>query len=177
MSVKGLNRSYNFVSKDKQKKFEEQTNMFYKIVHTSLFNRSTQALILLYQVHSASGENIPDRYYRALYERLFAPDLQHASKLSMFLNLLYRSVNSDQNTTRVYAFIKRALQICPQSKPSLICGILFLISEIIRNRPKLWTCVQQPEESIIDNSNVYDPFKREPQFSNANESCLWELVC
>ena len=158
--------------------------MFYQLVHSSIFNRSTQSLMLLFQVHKTS-QNVPDRYYRALYERLTAPDLHHASKISMFLNLLYRSVNGDSNTTRVYAFLKRSLQVCSLAKPSLICGILYLVSEVIKNRPKLWTCIQQPEEASsvevaagddTPHQGEYDPFKREPQYSRADESCLWEIV-
>lgn len=175
----GLNRSYPFVSAKKQEEFEEQTNMFYRITHTSVFNRSTQALILLFQIHSASGQ-APDRYYRALYDRLLAPDLHNSSKLSMFLNLLFRSVNADNNESRVFAFIKRILQVGAQAKPSLVCGMLFLISEIIKRHPKLWTAIQQPEErpsGTDEKDSLYQPFKRDPQYSNANESCFWELVC
>lgn len=37
---------------------------------------------------------------------------------------------------------------------------------------------EKPDEKKIENSkrNVYDGLKREPLFSNADQSCLWELV-
>ena len=175
----GLNRSYPFISAKKQEDFTAQTDVLYKIVHTSAFNRSTQTLMLLFQMHAST--DVPDRYYRALYDRLLAPDLHHASKVSMFLNLLFRSVNRDGNITRVNAFLKRILQICSHSKPSLICGMLYLVSEVIKNRPKLRTCIQQPEEaSLVATENGEDSYyngqMREPQFSRAEESCLWEIV-
>ena len=96
----------------------------------------------------------------------------------MFLNLLFRSVNRDSNVSRVYAFLKRSLQICSHSKPSLICGILYLVSEVIKNRPKLRTCIQQPEEAglAVAENSYYNGQMREPQFSKAEESCLWEIV-
>merc|ERR1712137_540901 len=174
----GLNRSYPFISAKKQEDFTAQTDVLYKIVHTSAFNRSTQTLMLLFQMHAST--DVPDRYYRALYDRLLAPDLHHASKVSMFLNLLFRSVNRDGNITRVNAFLKRVLQICSHSKPSLICGMLYLVSEVIKNRPKLRTCIQQPEEaSLVATENGEDSYyngqMREPQFSRAEESCLWEI--
>lgn len=32
------------------------------------------------------------------------------------------------------------------------------------------------EAKVIIESNAYDPLKREPQFANAQNSALWELV-
>jgi ribosome biogenesis protein MAK21 len=74
-------------------------------------------------------------------------------------------------------------------KPSFICAGLFLVSEVIKSRPLLWACIQQPEDEELEvvcsstsdasdkpRSTSYDPTKRDPKYSNADNSCLWELV-
>ena len=48
----------------------------------------------------------------------------------MFLNVLYQTMKVDKNKDRVFAFVKRILQLCLQEKPSLACGALFMISEV-----------------------------------------------
>ena len=54
---------------------------------------------------------LADRFYRVLYEKLFAPEIRSSHKQAMFLNLLYKSLKTDRNDTRVAAFVKRLLQV------------------------------------------------------------------
>jgi len=185
----GLNRAYPFVDASKRDLFESHTQLLYQLVHKTSLNKTTQVLMLLFQLHtSESSENI-DRFYRVLYEQLFHPELPQTNKVSMFFNLLFRAINKDTSIPRIYAFIKRLLQACSLGKPSFICAGLFLISEVIKARPQLWACIQQPEDvdedfQVVSNDEtksdqgknfLYDPSKREPKYSGAENSCLWEL--
>ena len=46
-------------------------------------------------------QSVSDRYYRALYSKLFDPQICSTSKLAIFLNVLYKSLKSDPELNRV----------------------------------------------------------------------------
>ena len=133
-----------------------QIDMLFNLVHTTSFNTSIQALMLLYQVLSksiaAGGGPNTDRFYRALYDKILAPELNSGStgggsgsaKHGLFLNLLFKSMKHDTNSERVAAFAKRICQICLNQAPTFICGCLFLLSEIMKSQQGLRMLVSQP---------------------------------
>jgi len=225
----------------------QHLDSLFQLVHSTPFNTSIQALMLLYQVLSralASGkEGINSaRFYRALYDKLFTPDLlATTSKHALFLNLMYKALKNDPNEERVAAFIKRLVQLALQSTlPSFICGVLYLVSEVSKVHKCIILMITQPQEKARINSahatnkgsnrneddddeeehfrdvdsdedadasaakpkvepattdtapaatksssmlppstptlrELYDPLKRDPLFSRARSSALWEL--
>jgi len=175
----------------------------FRITHSSNFNTSIQALMLIEQL-ATSKHLAVDRFYRTLYESLLDPRLITSSKHALYLNLLFRALRSDLNIKRVKAFAKRLLQIVTLHQPSFICGVLFLLRELETIFPGLKTLLTDPEvdeeneeevfrdvpedgeaPSLSHNdqakpsrpkSDVYDGRKRDPEHSNADKSCLWELI-
>ena len=85
--------------------FENQLETIFKVTHSSNFNTSIQALMLIQQI-SAAKHYSADRFYRTLYESLLDPRLLNSSKQIMYLNLLYRSLKADVSIKRVKAFVK-----------------------------------------------------------------------
>ncbi len=178
-------------------RLEDNPNTLFRITHSSNFNTSIQSLMLIQQV-AVSKHIAVDRYYRTLYESLLDPRLITSSKQALYLNLLFRSLKNDVDVRRVKAFVKRMLQVVNLHQPSFICGILFLIVELERTFPDLKLLLSEPEdneevEEEMDKSGVengelngmarngtsrsaYDGRKRDPEYSNAQQSCLWELV-
>jgi ribosome biogenesis protein MAK21 len=55
--------------------------------------------------------SLSDRFYRALYDKLLAPELRTSSKHAMFLNLCFKAMRHDNMAARVAAFAKRLLQV------------------------------------------------------------------
>lgn len=115
------------------------------ITHTSTFNISLQALLLIQQIaaslspikkspHSSPmAKSITDRYYRALYASLHDPRLASSSKQAMYLNLLFKSVKADENNERVVALIRRFTQVLVTGgggAPEFIAGGLYLLGEV-----------------------------------------------
>lgn len=172
----------------------------FRITHSSNFNTSIQALMLIEQL-STSKHLAVDRFYRTLYESLLDPRLITSSKHALYLNLLFRSLRSDLNVKRVKAFAKRMLQVVTLHQPPFICGIIYLLRELEAIFPGLRTVLMDPEdhgdeaeeESFHDvpedgiettvtepkhlsHAPVYDGKKRDPEYSNADKSCLWEIV-
>lgn len=174
----------------------------FKITHSSNFNTSVQALMLIEQL-STTKHLAVDRFYKTLYESLLDPRLITSSKHTLYLNLLFRALRYDVNIKRVKAFAKRLLQIITLHQPPFICGVLFLLSELVETFPSLKSLFNDPEddgerdtevfrdvpEDAADDqiqdgpmlssklpSESYDGRKRDPEFSNADKSCLWELV-
>lgn len=172
----------------------------FRITHSSNFNTSIQALMLIEQLATSKHLSV-DRFYRTLYESLLDPRLVTSSKHALYLNLLYRALKADLNIKRVKAFVKRMLQVVTLHQPPFICGILFLVKELEAVFPELKSLFSDPEEDgtedevfkdvpedgeatiaevpVMKQSNhtaVYDGRKRDPEHSNADKSCLWDIV-
>lgn len=183
-------------------RLSKHLDTLFRITHSSNFNTSIQSLMLIQQL-SASHSVSSDRFYRTLYESLLDPRIATSSKQSMYLNLLYKALKADLNVKRVKAFVKRLIQVLGLHQPSFICGVLYLIRELESTFPSLTTLVDQPEVDDSDDeevfrdvpeegeevavleaekekqpstANKYDSRKRDPEQSNADRSCLWELV-
>ena len=161
---------------------------------------------MLIQQLTATHQIATDRFYRTLYESLLDPRLVTSSKQSLYLNLLFKSLKSDLNQRRVKAFVKRLVQILGLQQPSFICGVFYLIRELEGTFTSLHALIDQAEEHPGDDEEVfkdvldeedeqpepektentpavppkpvttYDSRKRDPEHSNADKSCLWELV-
>lgn len=161
----GVNRAYPYVE-GMDETYDDQLNTLFKLTHMKHFHTSIQAFMLIYQVME-SRQSLSDRYYQALYAKLLDPDI-NTSKHTMFLNLLYKSMKNDPVLKRVKAFIKRLLQVCSQYKPSLLCGVLYLISEVIKNNPGINTLVVQSEENDEEEHFVDVPVEDDGQLDKFN---------
>ena len=199
----GVNRAIPFATAD-DATLEKHLDTLFRITHSSNFNTSVQALILIQQLASSKHLAV-DRFYRTLYESLLDPRLITSSKQALYLNLLFRSLKNDNDVRRVKAFVKRMIQILNIHQPSFVCGILFLVAQLEGTFPDLKTLLTDPEVNEEDEEevyrdvddgvppanqavqiasdtatsqpkNAYDGRKRDPQYSNAQRSCLWELV-
>ncbi|KAL9122866.1 MAG: hypothetical protein Q9187_000577 [Circinaria calcarea] len=198
----GVNRAIPFTKADEQF-FEKHLDTLFQVTHSSNFNTSIQALLLIQQL-CGSYQAASDRFYRTLYESLLDPRLLTSSKQAMYLNLLFRALRADLKLKRVKAFAKRLLQVVAMHQASFTCGVLYLLRELERVFANLQVFVDQPEEDASDededfrdveedgdegqparavaiqsiakeNSQMYNGRKREPEYSNADKSCLWEL--
>jgi ribosome biogenesis protein MAK21 len=174
----------------------------FRITHSSNFNTSIQALMLIEQLATSNHIEV-DRFYRTLYESLLDSRLVNSSKHALYLNLLFRALRSDLSVKRVKAFAKRMLQIVTLHQPPFICGVFYLLRELEAMFPALKTLLNDPEEggegdeevfgeaaepgaemvpethvpfSASNGKTSYDGRKRDPEHSNADKSCLWESV-
>jgi len=149
----GVNRAFPFASIDSDQ-LDEQMETMHKLVHVVSFNTAIQALTLLYQVMDSKAA-VTDRFYSALYKTILDPSLPTSSKQAMFLNLLFKSMKKDQCVARIKAFIKRLLQVCEYQPSHVICGILFLISQVLSSRQDL-SSIQEVLLSQTANLEKFD---------------------
>ncbi|KAJ7460928.1 CBF/Mak21 family-domain-containing protein [Mycena galericulata] len=166
------------------------------ITHTSTFNISLQALVLIQQISasliapsstSASSSSTPtstsitDRYYRTLYSSLHDNRLATSSKQAMYLNLLFKSVKADAGNAdgeRVKAIVRRFVQVLVSGgsgATEFIAGGLFLLGELFSSIPGLRSMLNEAHAESPE-SESYDPRKRDPKFAHASSSPLWELM-
>merc|ERR1719391_987805 len=131
----GVNRAFPYASLAPGT-LEEQLGTMHKLVHMVSFNTAIQALTLLHQVMEGR-EAVTDRFYTALYRKILDPALSSSSKQVMFLNLLFKAIKADPSEERIRAFIKRLLQVAEAQPSQLLCGLLFLLSEVLKARPEL----------------------------------------
>ncbi|KAG1501400.1 hypothetical protein G6F47_004900 [Rhizopus delemar] len=186
----GVNRAFHFANVS-DKIVEENMETLFKMTHASTFNAAIQALSLIFTI-SQNRTNMSDRFYRTLYESLLDPRIHQSSKQNMYLNLLYKAIRADTDMRRVMAYVKRMIQIASRHQPAFVCGIFFLLSQLMQAKPGLKVMLNTPEEDDEEEHFVdepeegenkpvkkvleYDGRKRDPRFSNAEKSCLWELI-
>ncbi|KAG6008075.1 hypothetical protein E4U43_000222 [Claviceps pusilla] len=175
----GVNRAAPFIGTN-DAIMEKHLDTLFRIAHSANFNTGIQALLLIQHL-SAVRNLATDRFYRTLYESLLDPRLVTSSKQALYLNLLLRALKSDVDVRRVKAFAKRMLQISNLHQPPFICGLLYVIANLRQTFPDLSTLVEAPEASIFDDDTSaalpgYDGRKRDPEHSNAQRSCLWEMI-
>lgn len=179
----GLNRAFPF-SDLPNDVYQKHMETLFRITHSSNFNTSVQALVLINHILTKLGLNT-DRYYRTLYESLLDPRLLHSSKQGIYLNLLFKSLKADsKNHRRVMAFVKRILQISSNwLNVGTITGMLYLLIELSKEIPQVQDLMidlnsRPDEENEDENANVneeYDSRKRDPNYANAHKSLLWEV--
>ncbi|KAL8696237.1 MAG: hypothetical protein Q9224_002899 [Gallowayella concinna] len=200
----GVNRAVPYTN-TKDEPFEKHLDTLFRVTHSSNFNTSMQALMLIQQINDMQ-QGSADRYYRTLYESLLDPRLLTSSKQALYLNLLFKSLRSDFNVKRVKAFAKRLLQVVSMHQPSFACGAIYMLRELEAVFANFSTFVDDPEaddseeeeafgdvqetefDLQIDNvppdretpprpkTQPYDPRKRNPEHSNADRSSLWEIL-
>ena len=183
----GINRALPF-SKLEPQVFNNHINMLFTLTHIGTFNTCIQALTLLNYIQQ-THQSTTDRYYRALYQSLLDKRLLTASKQSLYLNLLFKSLKQDTSINRIRAFIKRILQVCNYLSIPFICASLFLIGQVSKTHSGIWGMVniaedgqeetfndEETEKILKVDENLYDGLKRDPLFSNASKTCLWELI-
>ena len=174
----------------------------FKITHSSNFNTAIQALVLINHIITKQELNA-DRYYRTLYESLLDARLVNTSKQGIYLNLLYKSLKNDSsNIPRVLAFVKRIMQVIAHwLNVGAIAGMLYLLMELSKSIPEISDLLidvnSRPDEEkseepkkepsvdvegsdktdsiSVQQTDVYDPKKRDPNYANADKSSLWEI--
>ncbi|KAL9115453.1 MAG: hypothetical protein Q9227_000774 [Pyrenula ochraceoflavens] len=200
----GVNRAYPYAGADPSALSDHMETLF-RITHSSNFNTSVQAMMLIQQL-SSTHQVASDHFYRTLYESLLDARLANSSKQALYMNLLYKALKSDLSVNRVKAFVKRILQILTLHQPSFICGAIYLLHELTKTFPSISLMISQSEEhdseienfrdiddnqdgnsearppsatqreAEIDGHNFYDAHKRDPLHANADSSSLWDLL-
>lgn len=160
--LSGVNRALPYVaSSEVDDIVEVQTPILFRLVHSENFNVGVQALMLLYQI-STKNQIASDRFYRALYAKLLSPSAVTSSKPELFLGLLVKAMKNDVMLKRVAAFSKRLLQVALQRPPQYACGCLFILSEVLKTKPPLWTIVLQ-NESVDDGIEHFEDIVENPE--------------
>jgi ribosome biogenesis protein MAK21 len=134
--LSGVKRAFPYAKDAFSGALSDQLDTLHKLVHVSSFGVALHALCLLHQVAQASSA-IEDRFYTSLYKKMLDPDVIKSKHHALFLNIVYKSLKSDTQLTRIQAFIKRLLQIALVCPSNLACSILYLVSQAIGKRKEL----------------------------------------
>ncbi|KAL7689992.1 putative CCAAT-binding factor [Plasmopara halstedii] len=147
----GVNRAFPYANTTSLQ-LRNEIDALFQVVHRAHHSTSVQALMLLFQVMNSTN-SVSDRFYTALYHKLLDPKVRETSKHTLFLNLIFRAMKADVSPARVGAFMKRLLQVASSMTPAFVCGVLFLLSELLKVKPQLRTLLNQPE---IGSGNGHD---------------------
>ncbi|XP_076065746.1 nucleolar complex protein 1 isoform X2 [Oratosquilla oratoria] len=152
--LRGLNRAFPY-ARSENADLAVQLNTLYKLCHLVGFNIATQALQLIYQV-MGNTQIISDRFYQILYRQLQDKDFGISASKSAFLNLVFKAMRKDESLQRIRAFIKRLLQISQYLSPNVICGVLYLISEVVKEKPSLKSVKEALLQANLQNDDDND---------------------
>ncbi|KAJ0170455.1 hypothetical protein K1T71_013826 [Dendrolimus kikuchii] len=179
----GVKRAYPFADKERLSETPAHIDAIHKLVHLASLNIAVHALALLFHV-SDSSKGSSDRYYTALYRKLTNVDIFKTTHSALLFSLIYKSLKQDKNVERVASFVKRLLQLCCYMTPAQASGMMFLISQVLRDGSKkeavrlLWTKKEVKEEikeeSIEDGKDDVD--KENPGEEGTPESIEEEEV-
>lgn len=92
----------------------------------------------------------------------------------MFLNLLYRVLQRDQSILRLYAFIKRILQITVYFPANMACAMLYVVSKILQSRKDLRHMLLEPHIAVkVEEEDVCEV---KEEFSDTEDVYVMEEV-
>ena len=176
--VKRINILFKYV-KNQQKQMEkineiihEKISVLFRLSHNKSLKLSIEILKLLFGIIKTQDQNFVDRYYKSLYELISNSSLSSSKYVKEALKLILMSIMFDNNNNRVCSFIKRLLEMSLISEPQYIICVLIIISQVIRNKNKLWKMLEREQTK---NNVFYDPVKRDPQYAQGEYSFLNEL--
>ncbi|GJE90310.1 CBF-domain-containing protein [Phanerochaete sordida] len=194
----GVNRALPFARLDmagSNAVFVQHMDTLFRITHTSTFNISLQALLLVFQITAALPAAAPstskdaagfatglrDRFYRTLYASLLDQRLATSNKQAMYLNLLFKALKADTNVERVKAFVRRFIQILAVGVSAtggmeFVAGGLYLLGELFSTVPGLRQMLNVSPAASEKTDEAYDPKKRDPQYAHASVIPLYELL-
>ncbi|KAG0050805.1 hypothetical protein BGZ89_003744 [Linnemannia elongata] len=168
----GVNRAFPFAKVD-DKVFASHMDIIFRITHTGTFNTSIQALRLIFRV-STIQKNTSDRFYRTL--------------IKAFVKRLVQSCAHHQPP-----FICGAFYLISKLMTSKT-GLSDMVSqpedndeeENFKDAPEDDEDEEKEEKKVEEEKKEdakkpegvlkYDGRKREPLYSNADKTCLWEMA-
>lgn len=163
----GVNRAFPY-AKATSAQFHHEIDALFTVVHRAHHSTSVQALMLLFQVMNSTN-SVSDRFYTALYDKLFDPKVRETTKHTLFLNLIFRAMKADVSPARNGAMMKRLLQLTTVMTPAFTCAVLFLLSELLKLKPTLRTLLDQPESGASARSGDDDEHFEDAKASSEDE--------
>ena len=176
--VKRINILFKFIKNQKNQMekinsiIESKISILFKLSHSKSLKLSIEILKLLFGIITTQDQNFVSRYYKSLYELISIRSLSSSKHVKEALKLILVSLMFDNNNNRISSFIKRLLEMCLISEPPFIICILIIISQVMRNKNKLWKLMEREQSGV---KLFYDSTKRDPQFAQGEYSFLNEL--
>jgi hypothetical protein len=149
---------------------DEQIETLFRLSHSISIKLRVETLNLIFNIVRHRETGLIDRYFKSLYELLLTKEIAVSKCQRLMLKLILQSLIFDNNINRVGAFLKRLLGLCLISEPPFICCVLLIVSQVLRNKHKLWKMLE-----LNKNTEVYDHIKRDPIYTNASDFGLAEL--
>uniref|UniRef100_A0A1Q3F313 Putative caatt-binding transcription factor/60s ribosomal subunit bioproteinsis protein n=1 Tax=Culex tarsalis TaxID=7177 RepID=A0A1Q3F313_CULTA len=159
----------------------EVLNTVYRLIHLADISIACQGLSLLLEITESQGAE-QNRFYNALYRKLLDPQLATIGPRisNVFFYIIHRAIQNDPIPDRAQAFIKRLLQVAFYFPPARVCGVLIVISKVLRKRKHLTQDGQTPEETPEDDDTRrvthYDAYHRSAEHAGARYTVKYELA-
>ncbi|GAA6064635.1 hypothetical protein JCM10212_003360 [Sporobolomyces blumeae] len=201
----GINRAFPFAKLDDDA-FKRRLDTLFRITHTGTFNVSIQALLLIYHVSAAKraisdrfyralyasilDSRLTTSSKQALYLNLVFRATKHdpdPKRVMAFVKRLVQVLSTMDVTFTLGALfvVGELMSTVPGLREMLAEPESYKLEatrlakeEEKKNKKDKKQSQEDGEDKQQDKEwpTAYDGKKREPEFANANNSCLWELV-
>jgi hypothetical protein len=148
----------------------------FRLSHSKSLKLRIETLNLIFNIVKYKESTLQDRYYKSLYELIMMKELSVSKHVKLLLKLVLQSLIFDHNLNRIAAFLKRLLDISLISEPTFIACVLLIISQVMRNKHKLWKMLEEGGAKTNNETVHYDFNKRDPVYTNASDFPLAELT-
>ncbi|XP_069697224.1 CCAAT/enhancer-binding protein zeta [Periplaneta americana] len=163
----GVNRAYPYAKQEMEKMLEHIDTM-YRVVHHANFTVSLHTLSLLFQVADFAN-SVSDRFYSALYKKLLDPELATSKNQALFVSLLFKALKKDDDVHRIRIFFKRLFQICSYMPVPLVCGILYMTSQLTHKRENL-LALSMKSSNIVDDNDLDEEHYEDIKLENSEDA-------
>jgi ribosome biogenesis protein MAK21 len=152
----GIHRSITVVNLNPEEYMTDIQVMFH-IAYVSHFNVAIESLRVIWKIiEAANNDTLTRAYYTLLYNKMMDPDLKNSTKISIFLNIVLKSVKADTNMNRSKAIVKRLLQSCFMNGAAYTCSALIIVRSMMLTKPALRSLLTQSDEFIHKGDNEED---------------------
>ncbi|CAF0732006.1 unnamed protein product [Brachionus calyciflorus] len=175
--LEGLSKFAHLINLDF---FEDLLKLMHEMIESDKLNFRSKlhCIKTIFIVLSGQGEALtidPMKFYTSLYNILLqlsaASDLDNIYLLADCIDMMFLRRRKQIPTARLLAFIKRLTIVSLQLEPTGAAVILNILRKLIG--------INKSSDLLFDNeyqdSGIYNPELSEPDYSNSQNSALWEF--
>lgn len=132
--LNGVNRAFPYTKPEQDSEsYQSYYDSLFHVAHAKSLHPATQALAFVFQVtYSTSTQS--DRFYRALYARIYDAAAAGETTQAAFLNLLFNAIKSDPNSKRKKAYVKRLMQAGLHGSAAFAGACAVVVSEVFAGK-------------------------------------------
>jgi len=174
--IRGMSRVVAYLPQ--QENLPEYYDALFTVASSGSYNHRITALGLLFQLVERFDAELHRRFFQSLYRFIAIKPhvMPQNERLVEFFALVYKALVYESTFECQVALIHRLLQMCQHQRPTYICCVLLLLSELCVSMPQLRDLIVGPKSpQAEDLEEPYNPSHMIPFFAHAASEAFWLL--